>query len=48
MMSLLRFRALTVVVPLLSVQGQRALGFHQKYLNLFSEDKRRSYVFGTI
>ncbi len=27
--------------------GQRALRFHQKYLNLCSEDERRSYGFGT-
>ncbi len=26
---------------------QRALGIHQKYLNLCSEDERRSYGFGT-
>ncbi len=30
---------------LLSMEGQRALGFHQKYLNLCSEDERRSYGF---
>ncbi len=29
------------------MQGQKALGFHQKYLNLCSEDERRSYGFGT-
>ncbi len=46
-MSLLRFWALTVVVPLLSMQGQKALGFHQKYLDLCSEDEWRSYGFGT-
>ncbi len=46
-MSLLHFCALTVVVPLLSMEGQRALGFHQKYLNLCSKDERRSYGFGT-
>ncbi len=28
-----------VVVALLSMQGQKALGFHQKYLNLYSKDK---------
>ncbi len=27
--------------------SQRALRMHQKYLNLCSEDERRSYVFGT-
>ncbi len=30
-------------VVLLSTEGQRALGFHLKYLNLCSEDKRRSH-----
>ncbi len=29
------------------MQGQKALIFHQKYLNLCSEDERRSYGFGT-
>ncbi len=29
------------------MEGQRALGMHQKYLNLCSEDKQRSYRFGT-
>ncbi len=28
-------------------EGQRALRFHQKYLNLCSEDEQRSYGFGT-
>ncbi len=28
------------------MQGQKALGFHQKYLNLCSEDERRSYRVG--
>ncbi len=46
-MSLLPFWVLNVVVALLSMQGQKALGFHQKYLNLCSEDERKSYVFGT-
>ncbi len=27
-----------ISVTLLSMQGQKALGFHQKYLNLYSED----------
>ncbi len=36
-----------VLGSLLSMEGQRALGVHQKYLNLCSEDERRSYVFGT-
>ncbi len=40
-MSLLRFLAL------LSMQGQKALGFHQKYLNLCFENEWRSYWFGT-
>ncbi len=30
-----------------SMQGQKALGFHQKYVNLCSEDKQRSCRFGT-
>ncbi len=29
------------------MEGQRALGIHQKYLNLCSEDERRSYGFRT-
>ncbi len=41
----LPFRALEVVVPLLSVQGQKALRFHQKYLNLCSKNEWRSYRF---
>ncbi len=36
-----------ISVTLLSMEGQKALGFHQKYLHLFSEDERRSYEFGT-
>ncbi len=40
MMSLLSFWALNVSVALQSMQGQKALGFHQKYLNLCSEDER--------
>ncbi len=46
-MSLLDFWALTVEVPLLSMGGQKALRFPQKYLNLCSEDEQRSYWFGT-
>ncbi len=42
-MSLLPFWALNVSVALLSMQGQKALWFYQKYLNLFSEDEQRSY-----
>ncbi len=38
-----------ILYPLsvLSIEGQKALGFHQKYLNLCSEDERTSYRFGT-
>ncbi len=36
-----------VTVALLSMKGQIALRFHQKYLNLCSEDERRSYGFRT-
>ncbi len=46
-MSLLHFCALIVVISLLSMDGQRALRFHQKYLNLVYEDERRTYRFGT-
>ncbi len=46
-MSLLRFCALIVKISLLSMEGQRALRFHQKYLNLCSEDEQRSCGFGT-
>ncbi len=41
------FWALIVVVALLSMQGQIALGFLQNDLNLCSEDEQRSYWFGT-
>ncbi len=44
MMSLLPFWVLNVVVPLLSMQGQKALGFHQTYLNLCSEDEFHSLL----
>ncbi len=44
---LIPFWALNVSVVLLSMQGQKALGFHQKYLILCSEDERSSYGFGT-
>ncbi len=37
----------TVVVVLLSMEGQKALGFHQKYLNLCSKNERWSYSLGT-
>ncbi len=36
-----------IAVALLSMEGQRALRFDPKYLNLCSEDERRSYRFGT-
>ncbi len=36
-----------ISVALLYMEGQRALGFHQKYLNLCFEDEQRSYGFGT-
>ncbi len=45
-MFLLRFCALIVVMSLLSMKGQRALRFHQKYLNLCSEDEQRTCRFG--
>ncbi len=45
-MSLLPFLSLNVSIALLSMQGQKALRFHQKYLNLCSEDEQRSYGFG--
>ncbi len=48
MMSLLPFWALNVSVVLLSKQGQKALGFLQKYLNLCSEDEQKSCGFGTV
>ncbi len=43
---LIPFWVLNVVVALLSMQGQKALGFHQKYLHLFSEDEWGFYGFG--
>ncbi len=46
-MSLLPFWALNMSVQLLSIQGQKALRFHEKYLNLCSKDEQRSYRFGT-
>ncbi len=36
-----------ISVSLLSMQGQKALRFHKKYLNLCSEDEQRFYGFGT-
>ncbi len=47
MLSLISFWALNVSVVLLPMQGQKALGFHQDYLNLNFEDEQRSYRFGT-
>ncbi len=47
-MSLLCFWALNMSVALVSMEGQKALGFHQIFLNLCSEDEWRSYGFGTI
>ncbi len=35
-----------MLVALLSMEGQKALGVHQKYRNLCFEDKRRSYGLG--
>ncbi len=35
-----------ISVALLSMQGQITLRFHQKYLNLSSENEQRSYSFG--
>ncbi len=32
-----------MVISLLSMEGQKALRFHHKYLNLCSEDERRFY-----
>ncbi len=46
-MSLLPFWALNMSVVLVSMEVQKALGFNQKYLNLCSEDERRSYWFET-
>ncbi len=43
MMSLLPFWALNVSVVFLSMQGQKALRFHQKYVNLMNEEELRSY-----
>ncbi len=45
-MSLLPFWALNFSVVLLSMESQKSLWFHPKYLNLYSEDER-SYRFGT-
>ncbi len=39
MITLLPFWALNVLVALLSLKGQKALGFHPKYLNCFPKIK---------
>ncbi len=46
-MSSLPFWALSMVVTLLFMQGQKVLISHKKYLDLYSEDEQRSYGFGT-
>ncbi len=46
-MSLFPFWVLNVSVVLLSMQGQKCLGSHLKYLNSCSKDEQRSYGFGT-
>ncbi len=43
-MSLLPFWALKVSVVLLSMEGQNALGFHQKYLNIPPCLERHEYL----
>ncbi len=45
MMSLLSFWALNLSVVLLSLEGHKALRFHKKYINVYSEDELRSYGF---
>ncbi len=40
------FCTLNVVVALLSMEGQKAIRFHKKLLNLYSEDEQMSYGFG--
>ncbi len=34
-----------MIMPLSCMEGQKALEFHQRYLNLCSEDEQRSYGF---
>ncbi len=46
MSSLLPFWDLNISVSLLTMAGQKALGFHQKYLNLCSKDEQMSFGFG--
>ncbi len=41
---LLPFWALNVSVPMLSMEGQKALGLNQKCLHLCSKDEQRSLV----
>ncbi len=41
LMFLIHFWILNVVGPLLSMEGQKALRFNQKYLILFSVDEKR-------
>ncbi len=36
--------ALNMAGPLLSMQDQKTLRFHQKYLNLCSKDERRPFM----
>ncbi len=45
-MFLVPFWTLNMIGPFLSMEGLRALGIHQKYLTLCS-DERRSFGFGT-
>ncbi len=45
--SLLHFWTLVGLITVMSMEGQRALGIHQKYLDLCSEDEQSSYGFGT-
>ncbi len=41
------FLGLEHIIWVASMEGWKALRFHQKYLNLCSEDERRSCEFGT-
>jgi len=43
-MFLLHLWALKVAMTLLSMEGQKALRFHKKYLYLYSEGEQRSYL----
>ncbi len=42
------FWALNVSVALQYMEGQKALGFNQKYLNLYSEDEQILWVWNDI